>query len=209
VRSTDGAGNAGPAASRTWTVDATAPIIGATFPTAGARYNDVTYDAGCGTTTGDICGTTSDTPSGVAKVELSVQRDSTGLYLSGTTFGSADQNWITATDTTTWTYPLAAATFPADGTYTLTVRATDTVGNTASANSSLAIDRSRPTATGFTTTNAATVRKLDPGDTFTLTFSEPTAPTSIIPGWDGATAQNVVVRATGSGGSKDRLTVYN
>ena len=52
----------------------------------------------------DICGSTSDSPSGVAKVEISLQRASTGLYLSGATFSSASQTWIIATGTTSWRY---------------------------------------------------------------------------------------------------------
>jgi hypothetical protein len=209
VRALDAAGNTGAITSRTWTVDATAPIIGTTFPAAGSRYNNTKYDAGCVPATGDVCGTASDTPSGVSTIEISVRRASTGLYLTGTTFSSASQNWITATGTTSWSYALAATTFPANDTYTLAVRAADTVGNASTTSTAFVIDRTQPTGAGFTTTNISTVRKLEPADTFTLTYSEPVAPGSIIPGWSGATTQNVVVRATGSGGSKDRLTIYN
>jgi hypothetical protein len=35
------------------------------------------------------------------------------------------------------------------------------------------------------------------------------APGSIVPGWTGAAAQNVVVRATGTGSTQDQLTVYD
>ena len=211
VRAVDAAGNTGGSFSRTWTVDATAPSITTTFPAAGGRYNNTTYDAGCVAGTGDMCGTTADTPAGVAKVEVSVQRASTGLYLSGTTFGSATQSWMTANGTTSWSYELAATTHPADGTYTVTVRATDTVGNAHTSSTAYVIDRTAPTAAGFTTTNTTTgaVRKLDTGDTFSLTFSEPVAPSSIISGWNGTSTQYVVVRAAGTGGSKDRLTIYN
>ncbi|MFC7486166.1 hypothetical protein ACOCJ7_13030 [Knoellia sp. CPCC 206453] len=211
VRAVDVAGNTGPATSRSWTVDATAPTIATTFPAVGGRYNATTYDAGCVAATGDICGTTLDSPAGVATVEVSVQRASTGLFLSGTTFGSATPMWVPANGTTSWSLPLAASTFPADDTYTLTVRATDTVGNARTASTAYAIDRTKPVAAGLTATNTTggTVRKLDLKDTLTLTYSEAVTPSSIIAGWNGATAQNVVVRATGSGGTKDRLTVYN
>jgi len=58
-------------------------------------------------------------------------------------------------------------------------------------------------------TAARVAGRLDPGDSFTLTFSEPISPGSIIAGWNGTTPQNVVVRGTGNGNAKDRLTVYN
>ena len=88
VRAVDAAGNISPVASRTWTVDGTGPTFGTTFPVAGGRYGTTKYNAGCAPTTGEVCGTTSDA-SGVAQVEISVQRASTGLYLSGTTFGQS------------------------------------------------------------------------------------------------------------------------
>lgn len=209
VRAVDQAGNAGTATSRTWTVDATAPSVVTTFPGDGGGYNNTSFDAGCVAGTGDLCGTTSDPGSGVAHVELSLQRAGAGLYLAGGTFSSASQNWITANGTTAWSYPLAATTFPADDAYILSVRATDGAGNIRTTTTTFRIDRTKPTATGFTTGNAGVVSRLDAGDTFTLTFSETMSPSSIIAGWNGTSAQNVVVRATGSGNARDKLTVYN
>jgi hypothetical protein len=69
------------------------------------------------------------------------------------------------------------------------------------------IDKTMPTATGLTTTNAGTARRLEMGDTYTLTYSEAVNPTSIIAAWNGATTQNVVVKVTNSG-TNDKLTVY-
>lgn len=210
VRALDNAGNVGATTSRTWTVDATAPTIATTFPGVGGRYNNTTYDAGCVPATGDLCGSASDPGSGVATVEISVQRASTGLYLTGTTFGAASQTWITANGTTAWSYALAAATFPSDGTYTLVVRATDGVGNTSTSSTPFIIDRTKSTGVGFTTTNYSQLRTLELRDTFTLTYSEALAPGSIISGWDGTASRNVVVRATNGGGNKqDTLTIYN
>ncbi len=209
VRAVDTAGNTGASTTRTWTVDATAPSVSITFPATGGRYNDARYEAGCLTATGDICGTASDTPGGVAKVEVSLQRASSELYLSGNTFTSATPTWTTATGTTAWNYPLAASTFPAGDTYTVSVRATDGLGNARTTTRPFVIDRTKPTASGFSTANVNVARKVEPRDTFTLTYSESIDPSSIITGWIGTTTQNVVIRATGSGGSKDRLTIYN
>ena len=208
VRALDGATNVGATASRTWAVDATGPSIGTTFPGVGGRYGTTTYNAGCGTaTTGDICGTASDAVSGVSKVEISVQRATTGLYLSGTSFSAANQNWITATGTTSWSYSLAATTLSADGTYTLFVRGTDPLGNTTTTSTVFVIDKTKPTGVGITTTNIATVRKLELGDTYTLTYSEAMDPASIIALWNGLTTENVVVKATNNTTS-DYLRIY-
>lgn len=196
VRAVDAAGNVGAPASRTWTVDATGPTFGTTFPVAGTRYGTTTYNAGCASTTGDVCGTTSDAASSVAKVEVSVQRASTGLYLKGTTFDSSAPAWATATGTTSWSYPIDATTFSIDGTYTMFVRATDTVGNISMTSKVFVIDKTKPTGVGFTTTNVGTAGKLEQGDTFTLTYSEPVDPASIIAGWNGTGTQNVRVQVT-------------
>jgi hypothetical protein len=208
VRALDGAGNVGATASRAWTVDATGPSVGTTFPGAGGRYGTTSYNAGCANTTGDVCGTASDAVSGVAKVEISVQRATSGLYLSGTSFTSASQNWITATGTTSWSYLIAATVLSTDGAYTLSVRATDAVGNTTTTSTVFVIDKTKPTGAGFTTTNAGTARKLELNDTYTLTYSEAMDPALISAGWNGLTTQNVVVRATNNSTS-DKLTVYN
>jgi hypothetical protein len=138
-----------------------------------------------------------------------MQRVSTGLYLTGTTFSATSQTWLTATGTTSWSYALAAANFPGDGTYTMVVRATDAVGNASTTSRSFVIDRTAPTAAGFGTTNIATVSKIEAGDTFTLTYSEAVSPGSIIAGWNGITTQTIVVRATGNGQANDKLTIYD
>ena len=162
--------------SRTWSVDATAPALGTTFPAPGARYGAATYNAGCLPTSGEICGTASDATSGLAKVEVSVQRASNGLYLTGTTFSAAAQTWTTATGTTSWSSAIAATTFSADGTYTVFVRATDTVGNVATTSTAFVIDKTKPTGVGFATTNVQNARRLEAGDTYTLTYSRPSTP---------------------------------
>ncbi len=183
-------------------------MIGTSFPAAGSRLNNTTYTAGCVVGTSEVCGTTSDSPSGVAKVEISLQRSSTGLYLTGTTFSAASQTWITTTGTTSWSYALAPTTFPAEDTYTMVVRATDSVGNVSTSSRPFVIDRTKPVASGLSTTNAGIVRRLEVGDTFTLTWNEAIDPASILAGWNGTTTQSVVVRGTNST-SNDSLKIYN
>jgi hypothetical protein len=64
----------------------------------------------------------------VQKVELSIRRGN-GNYWSGTSFASASEVLLTASGTTAWSFAFPAASFPAGATYTVRVRATDTVGN--------------------------------------------------------------------------------
>lgn len=49
---------------------------------------------------------------------------------------------------TSWILPLAAATFPTDGNYTLTVRATDTIGNASNSSTNHVIDHKKPQLPG-------------------------------------------------------------
>ena len=108
-------------------VDTSAPTSTISFPGA-AVYGASSWDAGCSSR---ICGTASDTGgSNLQRVEVSVRQGS-GNYWSGSSFSSASQVWNVATGTSTWSYAFAAAGFPADGAYTVIVRATrsDPAGN--------------------------------------------------------------------------------
>ena len=61
-------------------------------------------------------------------VQVSI-RQGAGNYWNGTSFGSATEVWNAATGTTTWNYGFTAGSFPANGSYTVRVRATDVAGN--------------------------------------------------------------------------------
>ena len=133
LRARDDAGNTESASSRTFTYDATAPSSTTTFPAAGGEYNAVGWDAGC--TVAGLCGTYSDPTSGVAEVEVSIRQGS-GNYWDGTGFTSATEVWNNATLAAgDWAYDLDAADLPADGSYTVRVRARDVAGNTETASS--------------------------------------------------------------------------
>ena len=126
VRSTDIAGNVETPATRTFAYDATVPSSSATFPAASSSYNAAAWNAGCATP--GVCGTASDLVSGLQKVELSIRRGS-GSYWNGSAFASASEVFLAATGTAAWSYTLPATSFPADGQYTIRVRATDKAGN--------------------------------------------------------------------------------
>jgi LmbE family N-acetylglucosaminyl deacetylase len=126
VRATNNAGNTTDPSARTFTLDMVAAGSSVTFPTAAAAYRAATWNVGCATA--GFCGTATDATSGVQGVQLSIRRG-TGNYWNGTSFGSPSEVWVSATGTTSWTYPFAASLFPASTNYTIRVRATDNVGN--------------------------------------------------------------------------------
>src|SRR6187200_2816128 len=147
VRATDGAGNTdGSAASYTWTVDTVAPSSTTSFPASAGVYNTNGWNAGCGTI--GFCGTYSDATSGVQSVEISI-RQGAGNYWSAGSFSSASEVWNTTTLAGgNWSYTFPASNFPADGSYTIRVRATDNVSLVETPNSrSFTIDRAAPNTT--------------------------------------------------------------
>ncbi|MGH3060334.1 MAG: Ig-like domain-containing protein, partial [Gaiellaceae bacterium] len=129
VRAADPAGNTdGTPAAFTWLVDTAAPSSTTSFPAVAGEYNSAGWDAGCATS--GLCGTYADgTGSGVQTVEVSIRQGS-GDYWDGSAFSSTTEVWNAATLAAgDWSYALDAADLPADGSYTVRVRATDEAGN--------------------------------------------------------------------------------
>jgi hypothetical protein len=124
VTAQSGNGPASPAATRSWTVDTTAPVIVLSFPAVNGAYNAAAWNAGCSAAPG-ICGTAGDL-TGFTKVEVSLRQASSGRYWNGSSFGSSAVQFNAATGTAVWRLPLP---LPADGSYSVSVRATDTLGN--------------------------------------------------------------------------------
>ncbi len=119
---TDAAGNSA-SSTMTLTWDATAPSSSIAAPSG-----PYVSGASC-----NISGTASDTVTGVQMVRVGITPD------GGTT------TWYDATGTTSWSYPW---TFPADGSYSITSRATDNAGNveTPSAGVTVTVDNTVPTS---------------------------------------------------------------
>src|SRR5207249_4032191 len=112
----DAAGNWGATASKAFTKDTTAPSSVITFPTDGSTYTAGAWATGCAPNAG-VCGTASDpgaSASGVQKVEVSIKRNSDGVYWNGSAFSGTTEAFNAATGTTSWTY---AFSLPADGSY--------------------------------------------------------------------------------------------
>ncbi|OLB74390.1 MAG: hypothetical protein AUI14_23765 [Actinobacteria bacterium 13_2_20CM_2_71_6] len=82
----------------------------------------------------------------------------------------------------------------AKGTHRFRVRAVDAGGNTsAPATYTWTVDTTAPRATDVQASNRAggTAGLIESGDSLTLSFSEPVAPGSVVPGWNGASPVNV------------------
>ncbi len=126
-------------------VDTVPPTSTITFPAA-AVYSASTWAAGCSSS---ICGSATDTGgSGLQKVEMSI-RQGVGSYWNGSAFASAAEVWNLATGTTSWTYAFAVTSFPADGQYTVSSRATDNALNDQLplTTATFTIDRTAPSVT--------------------------------------------------------------
>lgn len=109
-------------ALRPETADTTPPTLAVGFPTA-TGYGVDSWNNGCSTTGGEICGTATDA-SGVSAVVVSIQQGS-GNYWDGDGFDSAAEVFNSATGTDNWSYTFPGENFPADGEYKVKARATD------------------------------------------------------------------------------------
>ena len=193
-------------ASRTFTIDRTAPTVATTFPVAGGRYGNAAWNAGCSSR---ICGTAADVGSSVASVSVSIRRGS-GNYWNGTAFASATEVLLPTTGTASWSLPFPAASFPAEGSYTVRAVATDLGGNTATTSTTFTIDRTSPAPTGLMLFDANGF--VTPGtDEVRITFSEALNVSSICSAWSGTGDKSlggtgVIVTIT-DGGLNDVLTV--
>ncbi|MFN2606532.1 MAG: hypothetical protein ABR511_01355 [Acidimicrobiales bacterium] len=137
-------------ASRSWSVDTSAPTVTMTFPTSNGSYNGAGWNAGC--TTAGLCGTAAD-PNGVTGVQVAILQQSTSRYWNGSGFASAAIDYRTATGTTAWSYSLPFSAL-ADGSYTVSRTATDSLGNATPLNqaavSSFRIDTLAPPVPAIT-----------------------------------------------------------
>jgi hypothetical protein len=109
-------------ATRTWTIDRNAPAITVAFPTPTGAYKTSAWNSGCATP--GICGTATDF-SGVQSVSVAIHQAASNKYWNGSSFSSSTQVFQQASGTTSWGYALPVQ---ADGSYTVTVRATDSLG---------------------------------------------------------------------------------
>lgn len=150
------------------------------------------------------------TPStGIASLTADVAAVTTGQTSVALAAGSY------TVDGTTYGFRSAALTADnplAAGTKAFSVAALDAAGNTTTQDGfSVAVDNTPPAGSNVQTANRAggTAGRAEAGDTVTFTFSEAMDPNSIVAGWSGS-ATSVSVRILNqTGGSNDRLQVYD
>jgi hypothetical protein len=97
---------------------------------------------------GSVSGTAADALSGVARVEVQVQRGSDGAFWNGSAWGLVGV-WLAAAGSVSWQVPLASGQLLSGVTYSLVSRAVDHAGNEQSpaGSASFLFDAGRPTST--------------------------------------------------------------
>jgi hypothetical protein len=148
--------------------------------------------------------------SGIVAVSTGANGGATGIALTAGTFP--------AVGGVTYTHRSALQTFgsvPA-GAYSFAIGATDGAGNGRTQTGfPYVVDNIAPTPADVRTANrtGGIAGRAEAGDSLTVTYSEPIDPISLVAGWDGAAATNVVLRVVNdnffTGPSSDTLTVYN
>ena len=125
--SVDGAGNAEPVqtAATQIRIDTTAPTLGVTFPGNGT-IGAAAWNAGC--PVAGVCGTVTDSLSGVFGVNVTIQRQSDGFSWTGTAW-DAGAATITPAAGSLWSVALPTSALNNGATYVVTVQAGDNAGN--------------------------------------------------------------------------------
>jgi hypothetical protein len=167
-------GKTGSDAAYSWTVDTTPPSVALAFPVNGSALSSAAWGHGCPGRAG-ICGSASD-QNDIDAVSVSIRQGS-GKWWGGSAFDRTSETFQPASVTsgrgrTAWSYPMA---LPADGTYTVHVRALDEAGNTTAEGSqaaaSFTIDTLAPPAP--TISSGPDTQTVQKSATFAFGDSEP------------------------------------
>ncbi len=139
------------------TVDTTPPIASVTFPAPSGVYNATTW-----TSLAPISGSASDATSGISSassINLIITQSSTGATWTGSSFATGT-NYVhpTSYSGSAWAYSFPTTDFPADGTYSVGVKATDAAGNTSAVSTNtFTYDNTPPTGSISYTNGYVTV----------------------------------------------------
>lgn len=145
----DTAGNTGTSTAITFVIDTAAPSVGATEPAAGT-YSDTTYPSTTWT------GTATDSPAGVASVEIQIEDDAGNFWQPLGGFAATSQ-WISTAVGSGWTWSGAPGVLDlTDGVYTVRLRASDNAGNSTASPTTFQFtyDSTEPQAGAVTSTKA-------------------------------------------------------
>ncbi len=167
VFSNDTAGN--PSTTKSFLIhnDTLAPSGSVGFPSASV-YDNSGW-------TGTLSGSAADADAGVNTVKIAIHDNTANSDYDGTSFGPGGQQYLTATGTTSWSYPLAATKLTDGHNYTITLETIDNVGNTDpnADTQTFTYDTTAPTVTGVSSSN--TDGAYNAGETIHIqvNFSEP------------------------------------
>jgi hypothetical protein len=171
----DGAGGISPLSPSVAFFDDTLPPTITFTPADGASVGQSRYVAEC--TTEGLCGGASDV-SGVATIgPATVRRLSDGFYWNGSAFKAPVANAPLVRSGDSWSIALPFNRLTDGVSYTVTVAAADTVGNSGSASATFTADKTKPFPTSVAATNGDGT--IAPGDALAATFSEPIDPASV------------------------------
>ena len=126
-------------------VDTALPTVSVSFPANNGSYNSTTW-------TPPISGSATDAVSGISgtsSINLVITQSSSGNTWNGSAFASGTNTvhpTVYNSGTGAWTYTFPSSNFPANGTYTVAVKATDNAGNTSAASTNSFTYSNVPTA---------------------------------------------------------------
>jgi hypothetical protein len=129
------------------TVDTTPPTVSVTIPAQSGVYNAAAWNG-----LAPISGSASDATSGIAaasSINLIITQAATGATWTGSSFATGT-TYVhpTSYSGSAWAYSFPTTDFPADGTYSVGVKATDAAGNTSAVSTNtFTYDNSPPTGT--------------------------------------------------------------
>jgi hypothetical protein len=172
-------------------IDTTAPSSTITLPSDGGTYNPSTWAGISGTAADDTGG------SGLGQVEVSIEQDSTGRYWDGNGFNATTEDYLPATDATSWSYTgITTASLTDGATYTVYSQATDLAGNVQTVPASATFV--------YNATPVVTLASIaNPTNNNEPTFS---GTGSILPGVNGTVTVMIYSGATASGTAVQTLT---
>ncbi len=211
---TDNVGNVStPISAVPVTVDNTAPSTSVTFPVSGSYYNASGWTNGgstpCGQTSA-ICGQATDSNgiTGTSAISLTISQGS--LTWNGTAFASGTNSVHPSSYNATsglWVYSFANTKLTNGDSYTVSVSATDEVGNTSSpVSSSFTYDTTAPAGASIVAQPNPKDGKPDASDKAVFTYNSVMSASSILSGWSG-TSTNVYAQFTRVSGSSTVMTI--
>jgi len=143
------------------------PTSSVTFPVDGHSYNTAGW-------TGTITGTASD-PTGVQKVDVSIEDTTTTKWWDGSGFNNTIQTFVPATfvpATNSWSLPLIASKLTDGNSYKVQSRTTDSIGKvqTSLGTANFSFDTTAPTLSSINRANPSPTNATSVS--WTVTFSE-------------------------------------